>query len=869
MVLAVQVLITLHPCFFSPICFLLVRCLQITSVLDTVSVGVNVSRDRINAVDAVASLFYVPGASFGSSGGVGVSNSVTEDPLVVAEPPARVAYAASVAAVEVWNASWVLRGAAADLGTARNRQAAALDDSALFGGDEVTSSTAMLFHQPRSGLSAAAPWLPALPGDLDRSQSDAERRGLLPEHVWAAPLGNESLPHGPHGASLVRAWHAKSDAGGGAHHSQPNLRRWGGASPLAARFFSSLSQRVMRLRSSWLARRRSRRRYRSWTLRLRRQRAAPSVGIPAHVVAGKATATLRALATPLSEDASGGPLVGGRMTRLADLAWPPAAAGSGDHIPSTARLISAELQAAPSATYFAQDGVLGIESSTHPRRVAGVLLEVGFLVNTSEVADVRRRIDEWVDSGVAAAALGHPWYSLDGEVEDNGTVPNQLLVVLVASTVTASIVAAASTQIGASVASSAVGSTLAGSLAPVAAPIPVPVPGVVPGVVPAPTPVPTAAVGPLIVDDGGVTSATTVAGGESNPAATDPVAHVSPFTLMSAVQRLSSRSEQNTTVTSPFKDVGESARRLQLRGLPVPWRSAYADSAAATGGVAGASAAARAFSSAGRGNALAPGAEEAVGRTGRQLLATGNYYDVFESRIQAFFASQLFYVGIAVLVIMGIHIAVYYATARSPRVRRVTMNLLPKLEVVFLNAIHMGVWIGGWSVLLADGISISFKIGAVLFMSAFGLGFPAFIVYLLGSMVRPHLNEVDLATYAGTALLIPNWPCVPRLSKAQETALRESWLRRSVEDPNDTFWFVERRTRRFRGVWVSRSPTYLRFVCSCSILCSVVIGVAAPFHVIHKWWCVWGAGLRLCGFLHPSDSVPSLCSLPGWECFSV
>lgn len=783
-----------------------VRCLQVTSILDTVSVGVNVSRDRMHAVDAIASLFYVPDATFGGSGTVGVSNAAAEDRLV-AEPPARAAYEEPTTATGVGNASWVLRGAAAELGTALNSQAAVLDDAALFGGGEVTLRTAVQFQQPTS---PAVPGLGALPSELGRAPSAADRGGLLPERLCAVAPSNGSLPHGPREASMMGVGRDKADAGGRARPSKPNRSRWGGAGPVVARLSSFVAYPPARLHSLGLACRRRRRRcHRTKTFRLRRQRAAVSVGIPAHVVAGKAAATLRASATRWSEYASAGSLVDGRMARLADLAWPPAAAGSSDHLLTTARLISAELQAAPSAVYFVQDGVLGIASSTHPRRVAGVLLEVAFLVNTSEVAAVRQRIDEWVDSGVAAAALGHPWYTLDSKVEDESAVPNQLLVLLVASTVTASIVAAASTQIGASVASSAVGSTLAGSMAPVAAPIPVP--GVVPGAVPAPTPVPTATVGPLVVDDGGVTNATTIAGVENNPGTPEPVSQVSPFTLMSAVQRLSSRSEQNTTVTSPLKEVGESARRLQLRGLPVPWRSASADSASATGGVAGASAAARTVTNVGRGAGLAIGAEEAFGRAGRRLLSVGNYYDVFESRIQALFAAQLFYIGMAVVVMMGVHIGLYYATARSPRVRRVTMNLVPKLEVVFLNAIHMGVWIGGWSVLLADGISIGFKLGAVLLMAAFGIGFPAFIVYILRSLVRPHLNEVDLATSAGTALLIPNWPCVPRLSKAQETALRESWLQRSVEDPNDTFWFVERKTQRFRGVWVSRSPTYLRF----------------------------------------------------------
>lgn len=790
------------------------------------SVGVNVSRDRVNAVDAVASLFYVPG--------VGIDNRVdatrnagAEDPLVAAERPTRASYVEPTGATEVGNGSWVLRGAASEVGMALHGRAAVLDDAALFGGEEVTLPTAMHVHQSRSELSAAPPWLAALPGEPASAPSVAKRSELLPELFWTAPLDNESLPGTLRGESLMRAGHVRNDAGRGARLFQPNRRLWGGAVSVAARLFSYVTHPVVRLRLSLLARRYRRRRHQSWTFRLRRQHAAGSVGIPAHVVAGKVATTLRALAVPWAEDATTGNLVDGHKTRLADLAWPLTTAHSRDQLPTTARLISAELQATPSTTYFEQDGVLGIESSTHPRRVAGVLLEVGFLVNTSEVAAVRQRIDEWLDSGVASAALGYPWYSLDSDVEDDITVPNQLLALLVASTMTASIIAAASTQIGASVASSTVASTLAGSLAPIAAPIPVPVPGIVPGVVPGPTPVPTATIAPIMVDDGGVTNAATVVGGE-NSSASEPVAQVSPFALISAVQRLSSRSEQNTTVTSPLKDVGNSARRLQLRGLPVPWRSAYADSVAATGGVARATAAARAVTGGGHGSSLARGTEEAVSRTGRQLLATGNYYDVFESRIQAFFASQLFYIGIAVLIIAGVHIAVYYATARWPRVRRVTMNLLPKLEVVFLNAIHMGVWIGGWSVLLADGISIGFKVGAVLLMSAFGLGFLAFVVYILRSMVRPHLNEVDLATYAGAALLIPHWPCVPRLSKAQETALRESWLRRSVEDPNDTFWFVERRTRRFRGVWVSRSPTYLRFG-----------DVFGPFKGnMYAWYCV-------------------------------
>ncbi|GAB0497845.1 hypothetical protein MMPV_009182 [Pyropia vietnamensis] len=799
---------------------------NITSVLDVVSTGVNVSRDRINAVDAVASLFYVPGASLGDSIGV-VRNAVAEDPVAVAEPLAQAAYAEPTGSVEVRNESWVLRGAAAEVGMALHGQAAVLDDAALFGGEKVAVPTAVHFHPSRNGLSAAPSWLAPLPGDPVSAPSVAERTELLSELLLAVSLDNESLSDGAGGVSLMTAGHDKNDAGGGAHLSTRSRGLWDSAVSVAARFFSSLTHPVVRLRSSLFARRCRRGRHCSWTLRLRRQHAAASVGIPARVVAGKRTAKLHSLAIPWSEDAITGQLVDGRM-RLADLAWSPALARSSNHLPSTARLISAELQAAPSAVYFEQDGVLGIESSTHPRRVAGVLLEVGFLVNTSEVAAVRRRIDVWLNSGVAAAALGHPWYSLDSDVEDDVTVPNQLLTVLVASTVTASIVAAASTQIGASVASSAVASSLTGSLAPVAVPIPVPVPGVVPGVVPAPTPVPAPTIGAVMVDDGGLTNTATVAGGENNTTTTEPVSQVSPFSLISAVQRLSSRSEQNTTVTSPLKEVGKSARRLQLRGLPVPWRSAYADTVAATGGVAGATSAARAVTGAGHDGSLARGTEEAVSRTGRQLLSTGNYYDVFESRIQAFFASQLFYIGIAVLVIASVHIAVYYATARSPRVRRVVMNLLPKLEVVFLNAIHMGVWIGGWSVLLADGISIGLKIGAVLLMSSFGLGFLVFVVYILRSMVRPHLNEVDLATCAGAALLIPHWPCVPRLSKAQETALRESWLRRSVEDPNDTFWFVERRTRRFRGVWVSRSPTYLRFG-----------DVFGPFKgSMYAWYCV-------------------------------
>lgn len=32
---------------------------------------------------------------------------------------------------------------------------------------------------------------------------------------------------------------------------------------------------------------------------------------------------------------------------------------------------------------------------------------------------------------------------------------------------------------------------------------------------------------------------------------------------------------------------------------------------------------------------------------------------------------------------------------------------------------------------------------------------------------------------------------------------------------------------------------------SCSIFFSAVVGLAAPVHVLHKWWCVLGAGLWL------------------------
>lgn len=113
--------------------------------------------------------------------------------------------------------------------------------------------------------------------------------------------------------------------------------------------------------------------------------------------------------------------------------------------------------------------------------------------------------------------------------------------------------------------------------------------------------------------------------------------------------------------------------------------------------------------------------------------------------------------------------------------------------------------------LFEDGVGVGYKVAACVLLIAFGIFFPALILTVLRTRVGTNLNALWLRKYIYRHILLGGWPRDVRFADDELEALNRSWKMKNVEDPETRYWYVERRTPRFFGVWVSDSNFRYRF----------------------------------------------------------
>lgn len=259
-----------------------------------------------------------------------------------------------------------------------------------------------------------------------------------------------------------------------------------------------------------------------------------------------------------------------------------------------------------------------------------------------------------------------------------------------------------------------------------------------------------------------------------------------PISLLFLVQQTAARGQINAQgLTSPYLDVAAKAQVSFLRAVP-GFLSKEEAGAAAAGGAA------------------------AV-RYARGTKSVQNFYDLLGTQVQSLFVSQMALIGILLTTVVGVHVLFWALTRKRERVNLIVRNVLPRLEVLAFNIIFMGVYIGGFSVLTTSETSAGIKVAAVALLLLFGVCYPAVVLYVLLWKVRPNLNAVWLANYFSRYVLRGGWSRVRRFTPEDLRAIEASWKTRSVEDPASTYWFVERKNRRFAGLWCTRSPVQARF----------------------------------------------------------
>lgn len=259
-----------------------------------------------------------------------------------------------------------------------------------------------------------------------------------------------------------------------------------------------------------------------------------------------------------------------------------------------------------------------------------------------------------------------------------------------------------------------------------------------------------------------------------------------PISLLFLVQQTAARGQINAQgLTSPYLDVAAKAQVSFLRAVP-------------------------GFLSKEEAGTVAAGSAMAV-RYARGTKSVQNFYDLLGTQVQSLFVSQMALIGILLTTVVGVHVLFWALTRKRERVNLIVRNVLPRLEVLAFNIIFMGVYIGGFSVLTTSETSAGIKVAAVALILLFGVCYPAVVLYVLLWKVRPNLNAVWLANYFSRYVLRGGWSRVRRFTPEDLRAIEASWKTRSVEDPASTYWFVERKNRRFAGLWCTRSPVQARF----------------------------------------------------------
>jgi len=386
--------------------------------------------------------------------------------------------------------------------------------------------------------------------------------------------------------------------------------------------------------------------------------------------------------------------------------------------------------------------------------VRGVQVRMSFFMKGQTKEAKLKRLEEYLLSGQSLRELGDEIH-LVSMSDGSGHVwlATGVISVVALTSMIATVVAAAGVQIGATLGASLTAATVH-SVASAAG-----------------TPIASADTAAHAAHVGSGASGTGPQGGSTNP-----------ISLLFLVQQLGARGQLNAQgLTSPYLDVAAKAQVSFLRTVPSFLQSSTAASAAS-----------------------------AV-RYARGTKSVQNFYDLLGDNVQQLFLSQMALIGILLVSVVTMHSLFWVLTRKRERANLIVRNVLPRLEILAFNVIFMGAFIGGFSVLTNAEIGAGLKVAAAAIILVFGVAYAGIVLWVLARKVRPNLNAVWLNNYFSRYVLRGGWSRVRRFTPEDLRAIEASWKTRSVEDPAATYWYVERKNRRFAGLWCAQTPVQARF----------------------------------------------------------
>lgn len=408
-------------------------------------------------------------------------------------------------------------------------------------------------------------------------------------------------------------------------------------------------------------------------------------------------------------------------------------------------------------------GTRGIEIV---RKMEGEKVRLRFSIPKSRKVETMEKIEEYTASGRAMSDFGIETHMVsDSETEQIRFAGGTLNIAALTSLV-ATIVAAVGVQMGSAIVGvAAVG---VGSAA--------------------------ISVDPALSGGGGVATAT----GKYTSS------NANPTTILRAVQVASARGFVSSKgVTSPYKNVAEDAKTFLLLVRP-PWKSGDPTESPAVR-----------FLRSAKTVVDCPWREPVSENLQTQLSSAVRVAqpisDILNDKnIEGIFIGQLFYIAVAAVVFAILHTTIHFGLKKRKRARTILLNILPKIYLLFLNYIFLGIIIGGFRLLLSDR-KVYLKVIAGVLMFVFGLGYPASVLWVLRAKVAPNLNQAWMQKYTSRYILRGGWSWLRRYSDEELKHIEGTWRKRDMENPFAQHWFVERRTRRFSGVWCSRDKFQARF----------------------------------------------------------
>jgi len=248
-----------------------------------------------------------------------------------------------------------------------------------------------------------------------------------------------------------------------------------------------------------------------------------------------------------------------------------------------------------------------------------------------------------------------------------------------------------------------------------------------------------------------------------------PHGNLNPMSVISPVQRLAMFGQVGASgLGSPFVDVaaGVSFFNLQIPGISF------------SGGVS------------------------------KSVRSLEDFYNAYQADIVGLVEGQLFWIAIVTVILLVLHVCLYFFLYRHRRIQRITLDVVHKFELLFFHLIFLGIILGVFQLYSQSDRPAQHIILGSVALVIFGIGYPAFVIFVLLSRVRPHLspwNEIRRRR-----ALVSGWKSSEHLQDYMDyiASLADVGMEEVL---SRICWWRPLDSKRFAGAWIHDAPVRKRY----------------------------------------------------------